>query len=325
MKSLYDNPLLMTTRSFLTTFAVVFLSAGSSFTQDRVNDPTSFTWNPELSPTGPILITVNLKNQTAAVHRNGVLIGTCLVSTGRPGYETPTGVFHILEKDADHHSSTYNNASMPYTERLTWGGVALHAGGLPGYPSSHGCIHLPYEFSKKLFAITDVGVTVIVSDGPPGAAITDGHQLEFKDGDAGEIDWRPHDSPDGPVSILFSSADNAVLIIRNGVLIGRGEAHLKAFAEKPKGTYTFVLDGWVNDPKNGETVPHWHQADGPHESHLLRSASHMHMDPRLRHVIEASLKPGTTLVMTEDPLTEITRSQPGFQILAAGNPLPSKQ
>ncbi|MDF1824704.1 MAG: L,D-transpeptidase family protein [Verrucomicrobiales bacterium] len=300
------------------TISTVF---SSLLAEDRVNDPTSFTWNPERSPSGPVIVNVNLQNQTAAVYRDDVLIGSCLISSGRSGYETPTGVFHILEKDADHHSSTYNNASMPYQERLTWGGVALHAGGVPGYPSSHGCIHLPYEFAKDLFEITEMGGTVIVSDGPPGSTVTDGHQIQFKDSDSSEIDWRPHDSPSGPVSIVYSSADKSIEVLRNGVLIGRGEAHLSAFAKKPRGTYTFVLDGWIKDQKNGETIPHWHQVSGPPESHLLKSASHLKMDPRLRHVIESALKPGTTLVMTEDPMTEATRSDPGFQILSGGNPL----
>lgn len=311
----------MRTQKLFLTVLASFFAINLLVSQDRENDPSSFTWNPQLSPTGPVLVTVNLQNQTAAVYRNGVLIGSCLVSTGRPGFETPTGVFHILEKDANHHSSTYNNASMPYQERLTWGGVALHAGGLPGYPSSHGCVHLPYEFSKKLFEITEMGGTVIVSDGPPGSTVTDGHQVQFTDGKSSDIEWRPHDSPEGPVSILFSNADKAVIIVRNGVLIGKGAAHLKAFAEKPKGTYTFVLDAWIRDEKTGETIPHWHQVDGPHQSHLLKSASHVEMDPRLRHIIESSLKAGTTLVMTEDPITEATRSAPGFQILSGGNSL----
>lgn len=288
--------------------------------EERVNDPTSFTWNPELSPTGPVIVTVDLQKQTAAVYRNDVLIGSCIVSTGRSGYETPTGVFHILEKDADHHSSTYNNASMPYQERLTWGGVALHAGSLPGYPSSHGCIHLPYEFSKQLFGITEMGGTVVITDGS-GSEVSDAHQVQFKDGKDEEIHWQPHDSPSGPVSILYSEADKAIMVVRNGVLIGRGAVQHSPFAQKPKGTYTYVLDGWINDKKSGETIPHWHQVGGPADSHLLKTASHLKMDSRLRHAIEAVIKQGTTLVMTDEPMTEATRSAPGFQILSGGNPV----
>jgi len=86
------------------------------------------------------------------------------VSSGKAGHGTPTGVFVILQKDKDHHSSKYNNAAMPYTQRLTWDGVALHAGGLPGYPSSHGCVHLPSKFAEELFAASPMGMTVVVVD-----------------------------------------------------------------------------------------------------------------------------------------------------------------
>lgn len=185
---------------------VAIAAAVSPHAQDREYDASSFTWNPALSPSGPVVVSVNLETQTAAVYRNGIEIGSCLVSTGRKGYETPTGVFHILEKDADHHSATYGNAAMPYSERLTWGGVALHAGGLPGYPSSHGCVHLPFEFSKRLFAITDLGGTVIITKDGPGGGVSDGHRIEFVAHEQpSEIQWMPHDSPSGPVSILFST------------------------------------------------------------------------------------------------------------------------
>lgn len=300
--------------TFLLTLSVNAALLGVGLAQDRVNDPTSFTWNPELSKGGPVVVTVYLGNQTAMVHRGGVLIGSCLVSTGRPGYETPTGVFHILEKDADHHSSTYNNASMPFTERLTWGGVALHAGGLPGYPSSHGCVHLPYEFSRKLFEITEVGTTVVVTEGNPAKAVSTGHRIEFAAHEDAEVALTPHDSPDGPVSILFSEADKKVVVVRNGVVIGSGPAHHKPFAEKAKGTYAFVCDGWANDSE-GAYHPSWHQVSGPPDSHLIKSFAHLQMDPRLAHVVNAVLKPGATLVMTEDPLSAKTRSDPGFLVM----------
>ena len=93
----------------------------------------------------------------------GSALSTC--STGKPVTKRLSGVFVILQKDKDHHSSTYNNAPMPYMERLTWQGVALHAGNLPGYPASHGCIRLPLEFAKLLFGVTTLGTPVIVADG----------------------------------------------------------------------------------------------------------------------------------------------------------------
>ena len=290
--------------------------AGDVYSSDRQFDKNSFTWNPQLAETGPVVVSVNLKSQTAAVYRNGIQIGSCLVSTGREGYETPTGVFHILEKDADHHSSKYNNASMPYSERLTWGGVALHAGGVPGYPSSHGCIHLPYEFSKKLFGITEMGGTVIITDEEPQGRVSTGHRIQFAEDRDDSFHWAPHDSPSGPISILFSSTDKEIIVMRNGVLIGKGGAHLQLFADKPHGTYAYIFDGWLKDPKSGKTYPHWHQVGGPADSHLLKSFKHIKTDPKLKHILDAVLVPGTNLVITNDPLSKASRSQPGFHIMS---------
>src|SRR5690348_18135497 len=124
--------------------------------------PGQWVWKPEIAPTGPILVYVDLSRQLATVYRNGVRVGVSTISSGRPGYETPTGVFTILEKNKEHVSRKYNDAPMPYQERLTWGGVALHAGGLPGYPESHGCVHLPSEFARLLYRISQDGMTVVI-------------------------------------------------------------------------------------------------------------------------------------------------------------------
>ena len=110
------------------------------------------------------MIVISLPEQLVHVYRNGVTIGVSTCSTGKPGNRTPTGVFTILQKNADHYSSTYNNAPMPNMQRLTWRGVALHAGNLPGYPASHGCVRLPKNFSKVLFSVTQLGTPVIIAD-----------------------------------------------------------------------------------------------------------------------------------------------------------------
>ncbi len=107
-----------------------------------------FIWLGDVARSGPLLMVVSIDEQRAYVYRNGVLTGVTTVSTGKKGHETPTGVFTILQKNKDHFSNIYNNAPMPYMQRLTWGGIALHAGGLPGYPASHGCIRLPSEFAR---------------------------------------------------------------------------------------------------------------------------------------------------------------------------------
>ena len=123
-----------------------------------------FNWYPDRSETGPIIAIVSLPDQRVYVYRNGVRIAASSCSTGKLGHRTPTGVFKILQKDKNHHSSTYNNASMPYMNRLTWSGIALHAGQLPGYPASHGCVRLPKEFAELLFGVTKLGMTVVIAD-----------------------------------------------------------------------------------------------------------------------------------------------------------------
>src|SRR6202050_1930002 len=121
-----------------------------------------FLWMADAVTTGPVVMVVSITEQRGYVYRNGVLIGATTVSTGRPGHLTPTGVFTVLQKQKEHRSTIYDGAPMPYMERLTWGGVALHAGGLPGYPESHGCIHLPSEFAQRLFDISPSGMTVVI-------------------------------------------------------------------------------------------------------------------------------------------------------------------
>jgi hypothetical protein len=125
--------------------------------------PGEFTWHPERSPKGPVAVVVSIPEQRVHIYRNGVRIAVATCSTGAPGHATPTGVFTVLQKDKHHRSSTYNNAPMPNMNRLTWSGIALHAGKLPGYPASHGCVRLPLEFSAKLFTVTHIGTPVIIA------------------------------------------------------------------------------------------------------------------------------------------------------------------
>jgi lipoprotein-anchoring transpeptidase ErfK/SrfK len=130
-------------------------------------DPGEFVWRPELSTNGNVEIVVSIPLQVAYVYRGGELIGVTTVSTGRRGHETPTGEFPVLEKRREHYSNLYNNAPMPFMQRLTWGGVALHAGHIPGTPASHGCVRLPLEFARLLFTATRVGTTVHIVDDAP--------------------------------------------------------------------------------------------------------------------------------------------------------------
>jgi len=113
----------------------------------------------------PLQMMVSLEDQQIQVFRGTELLKTSPISSGKPGNSTPTGIFSILEKRRRHFSNLYNNAPMPFMQRLTWSGVALHQGKLPGYPASHGCIRLPKSFAKDLFGLTSRGLHVVVTRG----------------------------------------------------------------------------------------------------------------------------------------------------------------
>jgi len=116
--------------------------------------------------TGAIAVVVSIPTQMAYVYRDRMLIGVSSVSTGMSGWDTPSGTYTILQKQVMHRSNLYDDAPMPFMQRLTWDGIALHAGNLPGYPASHGCIRLPAAFAKKLYGMTSVGATVAIVDVP---------------------------------------------------------------------------------------------------------------------------------------------------------------
>src|SRR4051794_32101293 len=126
--------------------------------------PGEYWWKPQISPSGPLVVLVSVPEQTMHVYRNGILIGRSSVSTGSNGHATPGGVFTILEKKQEHYSKKYDNAPMPNMQRLTWTGICMHSGNLPGYPASHGCIRMPFDFSTLLFSATAKGGTIVVGD-----------------------------------------------------------------------------------------------------------------------------------------------------------------
>jgi hypothetical protein len=111
----------------------------------------------------PVMAIVSLQNQRITVYDAKGWILRAPVSSGQRGRETPAGIFSVIEKDADHHSNLYDDASMPHMQRLTWSGIALHGGSLPGYPASHGCVRMPFDFAEQLFDMTQMGLRVIVA------------------------------------------------------------------------------------------------------------------------------------------------------------------
>ncbi|MBO9712793.1 L,D-transpeptidase family protein [Sphingomonas sp.] len=136
--------------------------------------PGEFVWYDDVARIEPtaerrgagagVSLVVSIPAQLAYVYRDGVLIGVTTVSTGMPGHDTPVGDYTVLQKQVFHRSNLYSNAPMPWMQRLTWDGIALHAGHNPGRPASHGCIRLPMAFAKKLYGMTNVGVPVSIID-----------------------------------------------------------------------------------------------------------------------------------------------------------------
>src|SRR6267142_3287480 len=111
----------------------------------------------------PIMAIVSLRSQRITVYDAKGWILRAPVSSGTKGRETPAGIFSVIQKVEDHYSNLYDDAYMPHMQRITWSGIALHGGVLPGRPASHGCVRMPYDFAARLFDATAVGMRVIVA------------------------------------------------------------------------------------------------------------------------------------------------------------------
>jgi hypothetical protein len=276
--------------------------------------PGDYVWHPEVSPAGPVVVFVSLPDQVVYVYRNGVRIGRSAVSTGKPGKATPTGVFTVLQKKVDHESSIYKGAKMPHMQRLTWTGIALHAGHLPGYPASAGCVRLPVDFAAKLYAVTTLGTTVIIADNrsAPSQSTQPGLLFSGKTGTthASGFVWVPEKAPKGPVSIIVSGMDRAAYIYRNGVEIGRAPV---AGLDRLSGSYAYsalaTVDAggrrdWISIASSSGRAPN------------LKDLSHrVTIAPDFLANVRALITPGTTLVLTDTPVNARTRSARGFNIL----------
>jgi lipoprotein-anchoring transpeptidase ErfK/SrfK len=124
--------------------------------------PGQYIWEKRTAYKNPLRIIVVLEFQRLYVFDGDELVAFTSISSGKKGHETPTGVFKILQKNIHHKSNLYNDAPMPYMQRLTWDGIALHAGAIPGYSASHGCIRMPLAFAKALYGITKMDQEVVV-------------------------------------------------------------------------------------------------------------------------------------------------------------------
>jgi len=301
--------------------------------------PGQFVWNPDRAPEGSVVVVVSIPDQMVTIYRNGMRIAVATCSTGRPGHATPTGTFVILQKDVNHHSSLYDDAPMPYMERLTWGGVALHAGNLPGYPASHGCVRLPKAFAQLLYGITQLGTTVIIGDHNtvPADVLHSGvlisqHTEEMAKEAVQQAKANAQSAPPGSpgaqtVSAVISTADKKIIVYQNGVPAFEDTVTLKQ-PDEPFGTHVFNLTGPSDDPSKlkwmaidlgADAVTDLGQDNAtPGEASALLYAATM----RRVDVPEATarrwaalLRPGTTLVITDKPASGESYSAPGFTIM----------
>lgn len=281
--------------------AEVALKYGSVAETAEQLRPGEFLWMPQVAPLGPVLMVVSLSTQRVIVYRNGIPIAVSTVSTGKAGKRTPAGVFTILQKRQFHRSNIYSNAPMPFMQRLTWTGIALHAGNLPGYPASHGCIRLPMAFARQLFDVTELGMTVVV---------TRGHEMQGRpvmppmiDPPIGDDDvlprdnwqWQPDRAREGPVSILVSGADRSVTVLRNGVEIGRASVRFNGAIDRTTAYSLQYADAhgqrWMRLPLPGEQG-----ALGNSEWRRFR------IPAGFKRAMLSVASPGTTVIVTNDTL-----------------------
>lgn len=330
----------------LTVMVVAPCAMPSAPLAERLAD-AGFVWMPELSPRGPVVIVISLPGQRAYVYRNGVRIAVSNVSTGRAGFETPPGVYSILQKHREHFSNRYENAPMPFMQRLSWDGVALHAGNVPGYPASHGCIRLPYAFAEKLFRLTSQGMTVVVADehvGGPSVAYP-GLFAPVEPGSGAprapdvatsqRFSWTPERAAVGPLTIVLSTHDRAIVVMRNAVEIGRAPVETTDPSLRDTRVYV-LLEGagqgmspfapgrrslrWMSVP-----LDHGHPDPALSANGVL--SSQVSIPAEFANNVYAVLVPGTTVVVTDAALQaeETTVHEPVLQADESFEPWVPKQ
>lgn len=325
----------MNRRSFNSLVSTAAASAGFGFSvlQSRAQlvnkyaeqlNNGEYNWFPERSAAGPMLIIVSIPDQRVHVYRNGIRVAASSCSTGKPGHATPTGVFSILQKDKNHHSSTYNNAAMPNMNRLTWDGVALHAGKLPGYPASHGCVRLPMAFSELLFGITRKGMTVVIADEHsqpssvthPGLILGDYARKEFAAVNVAllkESYSAGHVEKPKVTSVLVSRKDSSVTVLEDGTVVAAGKAEI-ANADKPLGEKVYTLTGSDSDQSSLQ----WSGVafgKGDRED-MATEIKRVTAEPAVREEIRRRMQNGMTVVTTDGSHTEAHRVS-GFTVIAS--------
>jgi L,D-transpeptidase catalytic domain len=213
---------------------------------------------------------------------------------------------------------------MPHMQRLTWTGIAMHAGHLPGYPASHACVRLPVDFAAKLYSVTTNGTSVTITDDKfaPSATAEPSRLLSGKTGASStlapaevQFEWHPEDAPTGPVSIILSTSDQKLYVYRNGIEIGRASVSTAGLGQGLGSHVYSALDKfdtngrreWISTASFGRTL-------APDVKEVVNRVT---IAPGFLEQARAAVSPGTTLVITDLPVSRQTRSGPGFNILTS--------
>ncbi len=227
-----------------------------------------------------------------------------------------------------HYSNKYHHAPMPYMQRLTWQGIALHGGDLPGYPASHGCIRLPKAFAKLLYSITIRGTTVIVKGGKasePTLSAQPGMIWWPREVGAlrpieGAFEWTPERSPQGPITILASAADKTVYVYRNGVPIGRAVLAIDE-PKLPLGSHVFtMLAGLSEEPSafvRGRPAHQWMAVETEGNTTLHDLGQRVRVPEEFAEKVYDIITPGTTIVVTDAPALPSTSSPSQVPLMEA--------
>lgn len=310
------------TAALLTQYVPTGAQLVRKFAEDLKNG--EFNWFPERSPSpGPLLIIVSIPDQLVHVYRNGIRVAASTCSTGKPGHGTPTGVFTILQKDKHHKSSTYSNAPMPNMNRLTWSGIALHAGQLPGYPASHGCVRLPLQFSEMLFGITKLGMTVVIADNQsepvsvvhPGMVLGDYAKHEFM-GASEAIAKSPHgaghnDNPSS-TSLVISGKDRTATLWEGKTIVANGSVQIQDHERPlPESVHKLVAT-------NGDTNSlHWTSVGygKTDREDLANELRRIKAEPKFREQVRPRMHHGMTLVTTHESSTAENRTSGDFVVI----------
>jgi hypothetical protein len=286
--------------------------------------PGQFIWKGDAVPYGPMRATINIPEQKIYVHRNGILIGVSTISTGRGRRMTPAGHFSVLGKARFHRSKKYDNAPMPFTHWLTSGGIGMHAGKLPGYPASHGCIRMPSKFARLVYESSYVGMPVTITREKTAlvptqqtVAIADKITKDNKTATpvaAEQFLWQPEAAEKGPISIVINKTEQRILVYRNGIEIGKA----KLSFIKPEnlfGTHAYILE--KGDGKEGINLflhnappQRWVNVGLPgyadKKGALLNSPlfENIRMPIEFAQALNSILTPGATLLVTAEPVPE---------------------